>query len=104
MLSSRIETEVLIISSPSLPKPTISATISASDGSSSSKIVPPVYTLGIEYSRRSNAGKSLLGRVQEKITLGHLGEWFTEEGEFVEAIFEEKLLNGLSRCWTEKDE
>ena len=101
MLSKRIETEVLIISSPSLPNPTIDP---SSVSSSRKTIIPPIYTLQVEYTRRSNGGKSLLKKVQDKITLGHLGEWFTEEGEFVEAVFRQKLLNGLSKCWTEKDE
>lgn len=120
MLSKRIETEVLTISSPSLPKPTVEKT---SEGQK--WIVPPRYSLQVEYTRRSNGGKSLLRRVKQSLDMGHLGmsygrreldredtsltlhprvdcsgEWFTEEGEFVEAIFERKLISGLEKSWS----
>ncbi|PWN24266.1 hypothetical protein BCV69DRAFT_280156 [Microstroma glucosiphilum] len=94
MLSKRIETEVLTIASPSLPKPTVEKT---SEGQK--WIVPPRYSLQVEYTRRSNGGKSLLRRVKQSVDMGHFGEWFTEEGEFVEAIFEQKLISGLERSW-----
>lgn len=28
-----------------------------------------------------------------------VGEWFTEEGEFVEDIFEQRLLSGLQKAF-----
>lgn len=103
MLSNRIETEALIISSPSLPKATLSA---GKDSATGRKwITPPVYTLEIEYARRSNGGKSLLRRSREKTALGHLGEWFTQDGEFIEPIFEKRLVEALQKAWgTDGDE
>ncbi|CAO1634723.1 unnamed protein product [Parajaminaea phylloscopi] len=95
MLSKRIETELLSVSSPSLPKPTQSSDPDASTGKR--LIVPPTYTLDIDYTRRSNGGKSLLQRSSGKAQLGSLGEWFTADGEFVEAIFERRLLDSLQK-------
>lgn len=101
LLSKRIETESLSIASPTLPKPTLSAN---TDSEGKRWIIPPTYTLDIEYARRSNGGKSLLRRVEERVTLGHLGEWFTEEGEFVEELFEKRLVGALQRAWGLDDE
>lgn len=28
-----------------------------------------------------------------------MGEWFTEEGEFVQSIFEKKLISGLEEAF-----
>lgn len=41
----------------------------------------------------------MLRRVEDRVTLGHLGEWFTGEGEFVEAVFEERLVGMLQKAW-----
>lgn len=69
----QIETEVLIIASPALPKPSLSSDV---DAEGKKYIVPPRYTLQIEYTRRSNGGKSLLRRAKETVLIGHLGEFF----------------------------
>lgn len=132
MLSNRIETEHLTIASPPLPK----ATKKGSKAPNGNPILtPPAYTLQFEYTRKSNKGKSLLGRKSDSLPLGHLGkhsstftillqdiaafrshtvlallctlvalpsrtgEWFTEEGEFVEDIFEQRLLSGLHKAF-----
>ncbi|SPO30485.1 uncharacterized protein UTRI_06415 [Ustilago trichophora] len=96
MLSNRIETEHLTIASPPLPK----ATKKGSKAPNGKPILtPPAYTLQFEYTRKSNKGKSLLGRKSDSLPLGHLGEWFTEEGEFVEDIFEQRLLSGLHKAF-----
>ncbi|UZJ55393.1 hypothetical protein CBS101457_004713 [Exobasidium rhododendri] len=96
MLAKRIETERLLIASPPLPKAQTSATPSK-DGKRWT--TPPLYSLDIEYTRKTNGGKSLLRQTKKSITLGHLGEWFTEEGEFVESIFEKKLIAGLEEAF-----
>ncbi|KAJ1024116.1 hypothetical protein NDA16_002955 [Ustilago loliicola] len=96
MLSNRIETEQLIISSPSLPKATKKNT-KAPNGKSI--LTPPAYTLHFDYTRKTNKGKSLLSKKSDSLPLGHLGEWFTEEGEFVEDIFEQRLLSGLQKAF-----
>lgn len=64
---SQIETERLHIASPPLPKP---VTAPGPNG----RTTPPVYTLEIVYTRKSNGGKSLLRSAKETVTLGHLGE------------------------------
>jgi signal peptidase complex subunit 2 len=92
----QIETERLVIASPPLPKAQTSATPSA-DGKRWT--TPPVYSLQINYTRKTNKGKSLLRQAKKSITLGHMGEWFTEEGEFVESIFEKKLIAGLEEAF-----
>ncbi|PWN34129.1 uncharacterized protein FA14DRAFT_173843 [Meira miltonrushii] len=97
MLAKRIETERLTIASPALPKPITAKTASA-DGKKWT--TPPVYTLTIDYTRKSNGGKSLLREAKnKKVELGHLGEWFTEEGEFCEDIFEQRLISGLEKAF-----
>ncbi|PWN47945.1 hypothetical protein IE53DRAFT_389892 [Violaceomyces palustris] len=99
-VSKRIETERLSISSPSLPK----AVIKPPAGGTLAKgekptLIPPAYTLKIDYTRKSNNGKSLLGKKKTSITLGHMGEWFTEEGEFIESIFEQRLISNLEKAF-----
>ncbi|TKY87556.1 hypothetical protein EX895_003570 [Sporisorium graminicola] len=95
-LSNRIEAEHLTISSPPLPK-AAKKDITAANGKPI--LTPPAYTLQFVYTRKSNKGKSLLARKSESLPLGHLGEWFTEEGEFVESIFEQRLLSGLQKAF-----
>ncbi|CDU24336.1 uncharacterized protein SPSC_03407 [Sporisorium scitamineum] len=95
-LSNRIETEHLVISSPPLPK---AAKKDAKAANGKPILTPPAYTLQIIYTRKSNKGKSLLANKSESLPLGHLGEWFTEEGEFVEPIFEQRLLSGLQKAF-----
>lgn len=133
MLSNRIETEQLVISSPPLPKAT-KKNAKASNGKPI--LTPPAYTLHFDYTRKSNKGKSLLSKKSDSLPLGHLGEcpdrpdpgraetaplthaalfprfmhlhcrlytligeWFTEEGEFIEDIFEQRLLSGLQKAF-----
>lgn len=62
-------------------------------------ITPPVYSLKVDYTRTSNGGKSLIRRAQDTVKVGHFGEWFTEEGEFVEELFEERLIGALNEIW-----
>lgn len=97
MLAKRIETERLTIASPALAKPITSAKASA-DGKRWT--TPPPYVLQIDYTRKSNGGKSLLREARgKKVELGHLGEWFTEEGEFCEDIFEKRLIDSLEKAF-----
>lgn len=96
MISNRIETEHLTIASPSLPK-AVKKGAKAANGKEI--LTPPAYTLQFQYTRKSNKGKSLLGKKSESLPLGHLGEWFTEQGEFVEDIFEQRLLSGLQKAF-----
>ncbi|SNX87779.1 uncharacterized protein MEPE_06490 [Melanopsichium pennsylvanicum] len=96
MLSNRIETEHLIIASPPLPKATKKG---AKASNSKPVLTPPAYTLHIKYTRKTNKGKSLLSKKDDSLPLGHLGEWFTEEGEFVQGIFEQRLLAGLQKAF-----
>lgn len=93
---SQIETEKLLLSSPPLPKPVTSTTPSPKDGKKHT--TPPIYSLEIDYSRKSNGGKSSIHEYKGKVELGHLGEWFTEEGEFIESIFEERLMKSLEKA------
>ncbi|SJX66393.1 uncharacterized protein SRS1_16715 [Sporisorium reilianum f. sp. reilianum] len=95
-LSNRIETEHLTISSPPLPK-AVKKAAKAADGKPI--LTPPAYTLQFTYTRKSSKGQSLVAKKSESLTLGHLGEWFTEEGEFVESIFEQRLLSGLEKAF-----
>lgn len=61
---------------------------------------PPVYALTIDYTRKSNGGKSLLRETTgKKVDLGHMGEWFTEEGEFCEDVFEQRLITSLDKAF-----
>lgn len=97
MLSKRIETERLVIASPPLPKPVTAAKATA-DGKRWT--TPPVYSLTIDYTRKSNGGKSLLREARgKKVELGHMGEWFTEEGEFCEDVFEQRLISSLDKAF-----
>ncbi|KAN0064970.1 hypothetical protein ACQY0O_002028 [Thecaphora frezii] len=96
MLSKRIETESLKIVSPALPRATKKPN-ATKDGKP--VLEPPVYSVQIDYTRKSNGGKSLLGSKKDTLALGHMGEWFTEDGEFVEEIFEERLLSGLQKAF-----
>ncbi|GAC76261.1 hypothetical protein PANT_20d00026 [Moesziomyces antarcticus T-34] len=95
MLSNRIETERIVLESPPLPKATKKA---APSPDAKPLLTPPAYTLHLHYTRKSNKGKSLLGSKNTSLPLGHLGEWFTQEGEFVEAIFEHRLLSALLKA------
>ncbi|PWY97948.1 hypothetical protein BCV70DRAFT_202434 [Testicularia cyperi] len=97
MLSNRIETERLSISSPPLPKAVRQTRTDSTSGKT--VLTPPTYTLEINYSRKSNQGQSLLGHKKTSLCLGHLGEWFTEEGEFVESVFQERLLTALQKVY-----
>ncbi|KAE8269230.1 hypothetical protein A4X09_0g3118 [Tilletia walkeri] len=97
--------ERLVLSSPPLPKHKLfphSSTTSSTDKNPApaattktkgkGMTVPPEYSLYAEYfSPGSSVGK------KGKVTLGHFGEWITEEGEFVESIFEERLRSGLAK-------
>lgn len=81
-------------------------------------LTPPVYTLHIDYARKSNKGKTLLSQKKDTLTLGHMGklakaiargtkygltisagEWFTSDGEFVQAIFQQRLLSNLQKVF-----
>ncbi|EST07381.1 Signal peptidase complex subunit 2 [Kalmanozyma brasiliensis GHG001] len=95
-VSNRIESEHLTIASPSLPK-AVKKGSKTSDGKPI--LTPPAYTLKFDYTRKSNKGKSLLARKSGSLPLGHLGEWFTEEGEFVEHVFEQRLISGLEKAF-----
>ncbi|KAJ1020268.1 hypothetical protein NDA18_005865 [Ustilago nuda] len=96
MLSNRIETEQLLISSPPLPK-AIKKNAKAPSGKSI--LTPPAYTLHFHYTRKCNKGKSLLSKKSGSLPLGHLGEWFTEHGEFAQDIFQQRLLSGLQKAF-----
>ncbi|KAK0557365.1 hypothetical protein OC846_000584 [Tilletia horrida] len=54
--------------------------------------VPPEYVLDAEYSV-SGKGQPKKG----KVSLGTFADFVTEEGEFVESIFEERLRSGLAK-------
>lgn len=86
----------MVIASPPIPKAQTSPT-PAADGKRWT--TPPVYSLDIDYTRKTNNGKSLLRQARKSIVLGHMGEWFTREGEFVESIFEKKLIAGLEEAF-----
>ena len=86
----------MVIASPPLPKAQTAAT-PAADGKRWT--TPPVYSLDIDYTRKTNGGKSLLRQAKKKIALGHMGEWFTEQGEFVESVFEKRLISGLEEAF-----
>lgn len=99
--SPKIELERLCIQSPSVSHATVSDK-KAVDGRTI--LVPPKYVLDVWYSRESSDGKCVLSKKHDRIVLGHLGtslphpgEWFTESGEFVESVFEQRLLTGLQR-------
>lgn len=93
-LSNRIETEHLTISSPPLPK---AIATTSSDGKKT--LTPPAYSLEVDYTRTSNGGKSLIRRAKETVQLGDFGQWFTEEGEFVQELFEQRLIGVLQEVW-----
>ncbi|EPQ30556.1 uncharacterized protein PFL1_02081 [Pseudozyma flocculosa PF-1] len=96
MLSKRIETENLKIVSPALGRSQETEYLSREG---KPVLAPPNYSLKIDYTRKSNGGKSLLGSKKDTFVLGHLGEWFTEDGEFIESIFEERLISGLQKAF-----
>ncbi|PWN44346.1 hypothetical protein IE81DRAFT_321503 [Ceraceosorus guamensis] len=78
----------LRISSGALPKAQTDKEASKEDGRKWT--TPPVYELELEWS-----GAKVRKSGKEKINLGHMGEWFTQEGEFVEDIFSKKLLAAI---------
>ncbi|KAI3623815.1 hypothetical protein GLX27_001945 [Malassezia furfur] len=94
MLSNRVEVEYLRIQSPAPGAPRVTNE-TAADGRPI--LVPPEYKLEVWYTRKSNGGKSVLATKHDYIVLGHFGEWFTETGEFVESVFEQRLLTSLQR-------
>lgn len=80
--------------------------------------VPPAYALSFDYTKTSSSGQSVkkssgsgkdafsktavtkAGKQEAQtnaISLGHLGEWFTEEGEFRQDIFEERLRGVVAK-------
>ncbi|KDN41856.1 hypothetical protein K437DRAFT_258079 [Tilletiaria anomala UBC 951] len=62
--------------------------------------IPPVYALSFSYTQTSNGGKTLVKQSDsgnESIPLGHFGEWFTQNGDFREEIFEERLRGALAK-------
>ena len=67
---SQIETERLKVLSCPLPKPTTSDK-KADDGRPI--LVPPAYSVDVQYTRSSNGGKSILARKADKLVLGNLG-------------------------------
>lgn len=59
--------------------------------------IPPVYSLRMRYARTSNGGKTLLKQADQPLCLGHLGEWFASDGEFLEDVFEQRLRAALAK-------
>ncbi len=110
-----------------LPGTTVSSSSSNTDANAQSKkaerpvCIPPQYSLAISYTRTSGgsvvakqsgsstssssssgSGASAGQKKQSKaerdaLPLGHFGEWFTAEGEFKEAIFEERLRGVIDK-------
>lgn len=64
---------------------------------------PPSYELLVQYTRTTQG--RILAKREGRIPIGHFGkhdslmkgEWFTEEGEFMESIFRERLVQGLQK-------
>lgn len=67
---AQIETERLKVLSCPLPQPTTSDK-KADDGRPI--LVPPAYSVNVQYARSSNGGKSILARKADKLVLGNLG-------------------------------
>lgn len=89
-----ILTERLTISAVTLPAPTL---LPAPQEGAKPVCVPPVYSLRVRYARTSNGGKTLLKQAEQPFTLGHLGEWFAADGEFLEHVFEQRLRGALAK-------
>ncbi|CCU99882.1 unnamed protein product [Malassezia sympodialis ATCC 42132] len=86
---------------PSLWKQAVSTGKKTQDGRPILK--PPTYELLVQYTRTTQ-GRTLARR-EGRIPIGNFGaflsltkgEWFTEEGEFKEPIFRERLVEGLQK-------
>jgi signal peptidase complex subunit 2 len=74
--------------------------------------IPPQYSLAFSYTSTTSDGKRLVKEsgsgtgpmngkkrttADDAIPLGHFGEWFTEEGEFRQDVFEERLRGALNK-------
>ncbi|GAC94290.1 hypothetical protein PHSY_001861 [Pseudozyma hubeiensis SY62] len=94
--SDRTPTEHLTIASPPLPK-AIKKDTKTTDGKPI--LTPPAYSLDITYRRTSTKDSSHAVQKSTPLPLGHLGEWFTQEGEFIERVFEQRLLSGLEKVF-----
>ncbi|SHO76592.1 Uncharacterized protein MSYG_0930 [Malassezia sympodialis ATCC 42132] len=86
------ETENLRVSSPYFNS-AVSTGKKTQDGRPILK--PPTYELLVQYTRTTQ-GRTLARR-EGRIPIGNFGEWFTEEGEFKEPIFRERLVEGLQK-------
>ncbi|CAD6896406.1 unnamed protein product, partial [Tilletia laevis] len=94
--SPSAQPEQLILTSPPLPKHKL---VPASGTNKTRAFsIPPEYSLEVEYTRPAGStGNSSGQKKNGKVTVGHFGEWVTQEGEFVESVFEEKLRAGLAK-------
>ncbi|WFD26497.1 hypothetical protein MNAN1_001480 [Malassezia nana] len=89
---SQNETENLQISSPYFNQADLTGK-KAPDGRPILK--PPSYELLVQYTRTTQG--RVLAKREGRIPIGHFGEWFTEEGEFMESIFRQRLVQGLQK-------
>ncbi|KAK0536775.1 hypothetical protein OC842_001874, partial [Tilletia horrida] len=85
--------EQLILTSPPLARHKL---VQKAEGGRKGSAVPPEYVLEVEYSS-GGAGAAGAGTKKGKAVLGHFAEWVTEEGEFVERIFAERLHSSLAK-------
>lgn len=97
-LLTQVEVEHITIQSPAVGRATV-ADKKGPDGRPT--LIPPQYALDVKYERTSNAGKNVLVKKNDRVVLGHFGEWFTEDGEFVEPIFQQRLYSSLQRIFGE---
>lgn len=95
---TQVEVEHITIQSPAVGRATV-ADKKGPDGRP--MLIPPQYALDVKYERTSNAGKNVLVKKNDRVVLGHFGEWFTEDGEFVESVFQQRLYSSLQRIFGE---
>ncbi|PKI82311.1 hypothetical protein MVES_003788 [Malassezia vespertilionis] len=62
-------------------------------------LIPPTYAVDVKYTR--SIGGRVLGSKDDHVVLGSFGEWFRQDGEFVESIFAERLRVGLQKVMGE---
>ncbi|KAL9938428.1 hypothetical protein V8E36_003051 [Tilletia maclaganii] len=87
------QVEKLILTSPQLPR---HKTIKRTPSTPQPATIPPEYTLEAEYFAPTSASQQQQPK-KGKVALGHFGEWITQEGEFLESVFEERLRAGLAK-------
>lgn len=88
------ELECILIKSPYMKGPTKSVE-RTKEGLS--VLTPPSYELDVNYMRLGSDSRTVRAKRKGRIIVGHHGEWFTHEGEFLPNEFESRFLSSLQK-------